>query len=165
MPRNARRFAQSLARTAMTFVATASLGGATLLIGPATSSAEPAVRFHQHAWGMTAPERAASLEQRIRTLHASLRITAAQELHWSSVAKVMRVNDLRLQGMLAARAGEPPHRVSAPEDLQLYERISQAHVDGLKALRGTFAALYAAMPDDQKLRADEAFGKFGNGYD
>jgi hypothetical protein len=154
-----------LARTAITLVAGASLAGATLLLAPSAFSAEPASQYHHHMWGKTPEERAETVQQRIRTLHASLHITPAEEADWGGVAQVMRDNENRLQEMITAREAEPAHHVTAPEDLRTYEHFTQAHVEGLKALRTAFETLYTAMPDDQKMVADQVFDKFGNGHE
>lgn len=154
-----------IARTALGLVAVGSLAAATLLIAPAAFSAEPTSQYHHHMWGKTPEERAETVEQRIRTMRASLHITAEQETDWHNVAQVMRDNEAHLQDMITAREAEAPHHVTAPEDLRTYERFTQAHVDGLKALRASFETLYSAMPADQKLIADDVFDKFGNGRD
>lgn len=154
-----------LARTALSLICVAGLAGATLLAAPAAFSAEPTSHYHHHVWGKTPEERAETVEQRIRTLHASLHITPAQEANWNGVALVMRENETRLQDMITAREAEPAHHVTAPEDLRTYEHFTQAHVDGLKLLRTAFDTLYATMSDTQKLQADDVFDKFGNGHD
>jgi hypothetical protein len=153
-----------LARTAVSLVGVGGLAAATLLIAPAAFSAEPMSPYHHHMWGKTPEERAETVEQRIRTLHASLHITPAEEVNWTGVAGVMRENESRLQDMITAREAEPVHHITAPEDLRTYEHFTQAHVEGLKALRGSFETLYSGMPDDQKLIADEVFEKFGNDH-
>ncbi len=154
-----------LARTAASMVVIAGLAGATVLVAPAAFSAEPTNQYHHHMWGKTPEERAETVEQRIRTLHASLHITPAEETDWSSVARTMRDNETRMQDLIAAREAEPTHHVTAPEDLRTYEHFTQAHVEGLKQLRASFDTLYESMPDDQKLVADDVFDKFGNGHD
>ncbi len=154
-----------LARTALGLVGVAGLASATLLVGPAVFSAEPSSHYRHHVWGKTAAERAETVEQRIRTLRASLHITPAQEAGWEGVAHVMRENETRMQDMISAREAEPVHHVTAPEDLRTYERFTQAHVEGLKLLRASFDTLYATMSDAQKLEADAVFDKFGNGQE
>ena len=47
--------------------------------------------------------------------------------------------------------------MTALDDLKNYQKVTQAHVDGLKNLIASFEALYAAMPDDQKKTADHVF--------
>jgi len=164
MPRNS-RISTLLARTAITLVAGGSLAGATLLIAPSAFSAETSAQYRHHMWGKSPEERAETVQQRIRTLHASLHITPAEEANWGNVAQVMRDNETKMQDMISTREATPAHHVTATEDLMTYEAFSQAHVDGLKALRASFETLYAAMPDDQKLVADDVFDKFGNGHE
>ena len=47
--------------------------------------------------------------------------------------------------------------MSAVDDLQMYQKFAQAHVDGLKNLLSHFEAFYASMPDAQKKIADGVF--------
>jgi hypothetical protein len=53
--------------------------------------------------------------------------------------------------------------MSAVDDLNRYQKFSQAHVDGLKNLIASFSTLYAAMPDAQKKLADSVFATAHNG--
>ena len=55
----------------------------------------------------------------------------------------------------------PPQDMTAVQDLELYQKYAQAHVDGLKNLISSFDALYKSMPDDQKKNADEVFRTSG----
>jgi hypothetical protein len=144
--------------------AVAGLLSASMLFAPLAASAQPDVHHH-HAGKKTAVERAESLDERIATLHTNLRITPAQETNWNAVAQVMRDNEARMQGLIAARKAEPVHHIDAPEDLRTYERFTQAHVDGLKLLRSSFETLYQTMPESQKLVADEVFRKFGHRHE
>ena len=102
-----------------------------------------------------------SVDDRIADLHKSLKITADEETNWAGIAKVMRDNDAALQGLVAARTAENREKVSAVEDLKMYEKFAQAHVDGLKNLIGAFETLYATMPDQQKAVADGVFQAVG----
>ena len=148
----------------------ASLLGATMLLAPITAFADTMEttdapsHYHHHMWGKTPEQRAETVEQRITGLHAKLQITPGEEADWSAVAQVMRTNETRMQDMISAREAEPVHHIDAPEDLRIYERFTQAHVEGLKALRASFETLYNAMPDDQKRVADDVFAKFGKDH-
>lgn len=146
-------------------IALAGLVGAAILVVPALASAESDSHYHHHVWGKTASEREESVELRISNMHKQLHITPAEEPAWAEVARVMQANETRMQDMITAREAEPVHHVTAPEDLKIYERFNQAHVEGLQQLRVSFEALYTAMPDAQKRVADEVFDKFGNGHD
>jgi len=144
---------------------TAGLLGATLLMAPLTASADETSHYHHQVRGKTAAMRKETVQQRIAMLHTRLQITPGEEANWAGVAQVMRDNEARMQDMISTREAEPAHHVDAPEDLRVYERFTQAHVDGLKALRVSFETLYNAMPADQQLVADDVFAKFGNSHD
>lgn len=102
-----------------------------------------------------------SVEDRIADLHKSLKITVEEESNWAGVAKAMRDNDAALKVLVAARTAENREKVSAVEDLKMYEKFAQAHVDGLKNLISAFETLYATMPDQQKAVADAVFQSVG----
>jgi hypothetical protein len=59
--------------------------------------------------------------------------------------------------LIAANRKTPPQDMTAVDHLKNYQKISQAHVDGLKNLISSFTTLYAAMPDGQKKIADNVF--------
>ncbi len=102
-----------------------------------------------------------TIDQRIADLHKSLQITADEETNWAAVAQVMRDNDAALKALSAARTAESREKLSAVEDLKMYEKFAQAHVDGLKNLTASFETLYSAMPDQQKAVADGVFRTVG----
>ena len=101
-----------------------------------------------------------TVEQRVAMLHASLRITRAEEPQWTPVAQAMRDNEAAMQKLMAETTAKP-HSLNAVDDLRTYERFTQAHVNGLKNLISSFETLYQAMPDSQKATADQVFRKFG----
>lgn len=154
-----------LVRTAASLIVMAGLATATLLVAPPASSAQTDASHPRHGWDKTIAERAETVQQRIRTLHASLHITPSEEANWSGVAQVMRDNENRNQAMITARESAPAHHVTAPEHLRSNERFIEAHIAGQQALRAPFETLYAAMPEDQKLIADDVFDTVGHGHD
>ena len=103
-----------------------------------------------------------SVEQRITSLHKSLKITAAQETDWAAVAQAMRDNVKAMQTLVTAHNAESTKKISAVESLNNYQAFAQAHVDGLKNLIPAFGTLYASMSDEQKATADQVFQKFGH---
>src|SRR5579864_9232935 len=144
-------------------VAIAALMGATFLATPLTA-----------AWAQNAPVKTAAtteatetkgetVEQRITNLHAALKITPAEETQWNNVAQAMRENAAAMDKLVAANRTTPPQNMTAVQDLQTYQQVAQAHVDGLKNLTAAFSKLYDAMPDDQKKVADEVFLTSGRG--
>ena len=149
-------------------VAIAALLGATMLAAPMTAaraestSAAPS----QAAQGATPQAqvgagamatKAETVEQRITSLHAALKITQPQEANWTSVAQAMRENAAAMQKITADDTVKTPQSMTAVEDLKTYEKFAQAHVDGLKNLTSSFETLYNSMPDPQKKVADQVF--------
>src|ERR1700722_20197534 len=144
-------------------VAIAALLGATMLATPLTA-----------AWAQNAPVKTAAtpeatetkgetVEQRITTLHASLKITPDEETQWNGVAQAMRENATAMDKLVATNRTAPPQNMTAVQDLEGYQQFAQAHVDGLNNLTSAFSTLYDAMPDGQKKNADQVFQSSGHG--
>jgi periplasmic protein CpxP/Spy len=145
-------------------VAIAALLGATMLASPFSAaradSTTAVIQMAQAAnpAGAGATEsKGETVEQRITNLHAALKITPAQETQWNAVAQDMRENAAAMDKLVAETRKTPPQNMSAVDDLKMYQKFAQAHVDGLKNMLSHFEALYAAMPDAQKKIADEVF--------
>jgi hypothetical protein len=138
--------------------------GAMLLAGPMTARADdpvaPAPASIQTAPAEQSPGE--TVDQRIAALHASLAITAGQEAVWKDVAKAMRSHATAMQKLIASKAERDPAKITAMEDLRIYEKIAQADVDGLKVLMISFETLYRSMPAAQKKVADQVFQSFGH---
>ncbi len=77
------------------------------------------------------------------------------------VAGVMRRNESNIRKMVEDRKQAPIQDVSAVDDLVIYQKFNQAHVDGLKDLIASFQTLYQSMPDTQKVVADRVFRGLG----
>jgi len=146
-------------------VAIAALLGATMLASPLTARADTVTngafqlaQAAQSTAGKGATEsKGETVEQRITNLHAALKITPAREAQWNGVAQDMRENAAAMDKLIAETRKTPPQNMSAVEDLKMYQKFAQAHVDGLKNMLSHFEALYAAMPDAQKKITDEVF--------
>ncbi len=93
---------------------------------------------------------------RIRYLHDTLQITAAQEPLWANVAQVMRENAAAVALLIEERA-KTATSGNAIDNLGSYERLGEAQLTGLKNFSAAFQALYASFSDDQKKIADEVF--------
>jgi hypothetical protein len=172
----AREEFQPAARRSMTFAA---LIGASLLAGAltmaradtvtslGTSGTNAAARLAQATPSRSTPgsttgasaneTRSETVEQRIATLHAELKITSDEEQKWDAVAKVMRENAENLDKLMAESHSTAPRSMTAVDDLEMYQKYAQAHVDGLKNLLSSFSTLYSAMPEAQKKTADSVF--------
>jgi protein CpxP len=146
-------------------VAIAALMGATFLATPltATGALAQAAATPTPAAATATETKGETVEQRITALHASLKITTAEETQWNGVAQAMRENAAAMDKLIAANRTSPPQNMSAVQDLQTYQQFAQAHVDGLKNLTAAFSTLYNAMPDDQKKVADQVFQTSGHG--
>ena len=152
------RFSKPRPRTAFLRrpLAVAALAGLSLFAtAPALAAPEPGAA-PQHRM------KTETVDDRIADLHRSLKITADEESNWTGVAQVMRDNDAALKVLVTARTDENRAKVSAVEDLKMYEKFAQAHVDGLKNLVVAFETLYATMPDQQKAIADGVFQAVGH---
>jgi len=101
----------------------------------------------------------AEVEARIQTLHDKLKITSAQESDWGKVAETMRSNEANIHQLIQERH-QNPDNMTAIDDLQSYQKIAQAHADGLQKMTDVFQTLYNDMSDAQKKNADVVFGKF-----
>ena len=148
--------------------AIAALMGATMLASPLTSAradtvANAAFQLAEAAAPQTQAGAAATetkgetVEQRITNLHAALKITPDEDSKWTAVAQSMRENAAAMDKLIAESRTTPPQSMSAVDDLTMYQKLAQAHVDGLKNLISSFSTLYSAMPDAQKKTADVVF--------
>jgi len=144
-------------------VAIAALLGATFLGSPLTATRAFAQTAATPAAAPATETKGETVEQRITTLHASLKITPAEETQWNGVAQAMRENAAAMDKLVATNRTNPPQNMTAVQDLQTYQQFAQAHVDGLKNLTSAFSTLYNAMTDDQKKIADQVFQSSGRG--
>ncbi len=110
----------------------------------------------------TAATKAETVEQRITSLHAALKITPDEEANWSGVAQAMRENAAKMETLSDEKKAQPSESMTAVDDLKTYEKFTHAHYDGLKNLISSFETLYASMPDQQKHVADHVFQSFGH---
>jgi LTXXQ motif family protein len=101
-------------------------------------------------------ERPQGVEQRIADLHASLKITPAQQPPWDQFAAVMRDNARDMDSNFKARIKAMPS-MTAPENMQSYAQLAANHAQDVQKLVSVFQALYDTMSDSQKQTADEIF--------
>lgn len=152
--------------------AIAALLSATMLAGlpivagatSAASNAVPqghAVAPPQNTGAAAAKTKGETVEHRITSLHAALKITPEQEKQWNTVAQAMRENAATMDKLVASKRTTPPQNMTAVDDLKTYQQFAQAHVEGLKNLIASFGTLYDAMPAAQKKIADGVFNTAG----
>ena len=96
------------------------------------------------------------VEQRIKELHAQLRITPAERQQWDQFAQMMRENAREIDRAWIARA-DHFQSMNAVQNMQSYEQIAEAHARHLQKLVPAFENLYNTMPDQQKRLADQVF--------
>jgi type IV secretory pathway VirB10-like protein len=128
----------------------------------APAPAAPPAAANAAAPANPAQAKAESVEDRITSLHASLKITAAEEADWTGVADVMRSNAAAMAKLSTEKTAKDPASMTAVDDLKNYELFAQAHVTGLKKLVTAFDKLYTAMPAAQKKIADGVFQSAGH---
>ena len=146
----------------------AALMGATMLASPLASPRAATVGDAKFQVAQTAAPKTEAgaaatstkgetVEQRIATLHRTLKITPDEDANWNAVAQAMRENASNMDKLVAESRTTAPDSMTALDDLKMYQKLSQAHVDGLKNLISSFSTLYTAMPDAQKKVADAVF--------
>jgi protein CpxP len=141
----------------MRSIAIAALMGATMLATPLSAARAEQAAVSQTQAARATETKGETVEQRITNLHAALQITPAQDAPWNAVAQAMRENAASMDKLIAANRTTPPQNMTAVEDLKTYQKVAQAHVDGLKNLIASFGTLYDAMPADQQKIADGLF--------
>src|SRR5271157_180122 len=127
---------------------------AAIQLAQAAAQQNPAARGATQGSGET-------VEQRITSLHTALKITPGEEPLWNAVAQAIRENATAMDNAVSQARTTPPQNMTAVEDLKLYQKFAQAHIDGLKNLIASFEKLYAAMPDAQKKITDDVFRTSG----
>ena len=129
------------------------------LVG-AASVAVPSIAYAED--NLTTSDKAAMqkpidhAEERIKEIHDKLHITASQEAKFGKLADVMRANGKDMSEAVEKRE-MAEKTTTALDDLKAYQKIAQAHADGLKDLVPAFEGLYGELSDSQKKEADELF--------
>ncbi len=72
-------------------------------------------------------------------------------------------NEAVMRGMRADTSLGAAVSPSAVDDLKIYEKFNQAHVNGLAELIPAFTKLYGMMSRPQQIVADNVFRSFGRG--
>jgi periplasmic protein CpxP/Spy len=103
-----------------------------------------------------------TVEQRITSLKAALKITPDQDAKWTGVATAMRDNATAMDKLVQTKRAMSPASMTAVDDLMTFQDFSQLRMDGLKTLTVAFKSLYDSMPADQKKNADQVFMSFGD---
>ena len=143
-------------------ITVASFVGAALLVNPlaAQTAKMPDGSTKPPAAAAATSNKSETVEERISTLKASLKITPDQETKWGAVADTMRQNAGMMDKLITDKRAKMS-KMSAVDDLKVYQELAEAHLDGLKRLTSAFKSLYDSMPEPQKANADTVFENFG----
>ena len=146
-------------------LALATLVGASLTLGlftqaSAQTAATPKDDGKAPAAAAATSNKPETVEQRITTLKAALKITPDQEKKWNGVAQAMRDNASRMEKLVAEKRKIPPEKTTAVDDLKTYQEFTEARLDGLKHLTSAFKSLYDTMTPEQKKNADTVFERY-----
>lgn len=141
--------------------ALASLTGAALFAGPVVSaSAQAPTDPKPPAAAAATSTKAETVEQRIVSLKAALKITNEQEPKWTAVAQAMRDSSVQMEKLVATKRAIPPEKTTAVDDLKTYEEFTEVRLAGLKKVNSAFKSLYDGMTAEQKKNADMVFEKY-----
>ena len=142
-------------------IAIASVAGVALLAGSlAPAIAQPKESDKPPEAAAATSNKPETVEQRIETLKAALKITPDQDKKWQGVAQAMRDNASRMEKLVAEKRAIPPEKTTAVDDLKTYQEFTEARLDGLKHLTSAFKSLYDTMTPEQKKNADTVFEKY-----
>ena len=142
-------------------LAITSLTGAALLAGSLSPAMAQQSANQPPAAAAATSSKPETVEQRITTLKAALKITPDQESRWNAVAQSMRDNASAMEKLVATKRAIPPDKTTAVDDLKTYQEFTQLRLDGLKNLTSAFKSLYDSMSAEQKKNADLVFEKSG----
>ena len=143
-------------------LAIASVMGSALLAGSFGLAVAQSTAEKPPAAAAATSSKSETVEQRITSLKASLKITTDQDVKWNGVATAMRDNAANMDKLVQTKRALPPASQTAVDDLVTFQDFTQARMDGLKTLTSAFKSLYDSMPADQKKNADQVFMSFGD---
>lgn len=142
--------------------AVASLTGAALLAGSLVpASAQSPSGPKPPAAAAATSSKPETVEQRITTLKAALKVMPDQESKWGAVAQAMRDSASQMEKLVATKRAIPPEKTTAVDDLKTYQEFTEVRLDGLKKVNSAFKSLYDSMPAEQQKNADVVFEKYG----
>jgi len=101
-------------------------------------------------------------EDRLREMHAKLKITAEQDPQWENFVKAERDSAKDMSDLIAKRESSVK-TMNAIDDFKNYAAITEAHEEGLKKIIPAFEKLYGSLSDEQKKIADDMFKGVGEG--
>jgi len=96
----------------------------------------------------------AVVEQRIVELRRKLKITPSETKAFDDFAAVMRDNANRMEALMKEQAPKLP-KMSAVDQMQAYEAVTQEQANDIQRLVPAFTRLYDELSPEQKKIADE----------
>ena len=123
---------------------------------PTSGGASTAASAPQTGFGRS---EGARTESHIAHLHASLRITPAQERLWQGFAAALRQNVARMDAAYASRQRDHA-AADAVRDLEAFGAIEDANARSVELLLPPFRALYDSFSPEQKRTADATFRRY-----
>ena len=90
----------------------------------------PADRSRPPAAAAATSSKPETVEQRITTLKAALKITPDQEPKWTAVAQAMRDSAAQMEKLVATKRAIPPEKTTAVDDLKTYQEFTEVRLDG-----------------------------------
>jgi formylmethanofuran:tetrahydromethanopterin formyltransferase len=97
------------------------------------------------------------MEGRLAYIKADLGITEAQASAWNAYADAVRAHHAAMENAFADLM-KTKQSGGAVERLDARIKAAEAKLDSLKALKAPTEALYAALTDEQKAKADQLLG-------
>src|ERR1700730_5286081 len=113
---------------------------------------------HASGSAMANPDakRNGAVEKHIKDLHATLKITPAEESQWNEDAETMRENAIDLDRAIDKREANVAS-ATAIDGVKRQAGVVKAHANGEKKRASAFCRLYSVKSDDQKKEGDEVF--------
>lgn len=98
-------------------------------------------------------------DERLATLHDSLKITPAQEHKWAAFAGSLRNARQSMSGMGEIMHGDG--KAALPERIGRHVVAMETHLNAVKQVQATAAHLYGVLSSEQKAAVDDAFRGMG----
>lgn len=121
-----------------------------------TPAVNPLMTDRQQAADPDRPDAVPEVEQRIRELGGTLRISAAQRPQWDRFTGLMRSNARSMDERFERRLETMP-TMSAAENMHSYAHLVVEHGRDVQALTAAFDTLYAGLSVQQKRTIDQSF--------
>ena len=96
------------------------------------------------------------IDNRIKELHALLKIAPQQSRQWDAYSQAIRDNDRMMDQAFRERAQKLPS-MNADEAMKSYAALARLHANNMQVIATAFNTLYQALSPGQKKIADRVF--------